>query len=58
MSVGMASGPIVSGGIAEIMDINSVFYFAGIMGLLGTGLFIWFTRHYTPLTEEYPLKQT
>ncbi len=46
MSVGMALGPIISGGIADWLNINSVFYFGAIMGLIGTGLFAWFTRHY------------
>ena len=44
MSIGMASGPIASGGIAQILDINWVFYFGGLMNLLGTLAFIWFTR--------------
>ncbi|MDD4875658.1 MAG: MFS transporter [Dehalococcoidales bacterium] len=44
MSIGMALGPIACGLIADIIDINSVFYFAGGMGLLGTIMFIWFTR--------------
>jgi len=45
-SIGMAFGPIISGGIAEVLNIDLVFYFGGIIGLLGTGLFIWFTRQY------------
>ena len=47
MSIGMASGPIASGGIAQLLNINWVFYFGGIMSLVGTGLFAWFTRHST-----------
>ena len=44
MSVGAAVGPIISGGIHDWLDINSVFYFGAIMGLIGTALFAWFTR--------------
>jgi len=44
MSIGMAIGPLLSGVIADFVSINSVFYFGAIMGLIGTGLFVWFTR--------------
>jgi multidrug resistance protein len=44
MSIGFAVGPTLSGVIADSVDINAVFYFGGIVGLIGTGLFIWFTR--------------
>jgi DHA1 family multidrug resistance protein-like MFS transporter len=44
MSIGMAVGPILGGLIADQVNINSVFYFGAGMGLLGTGLFTWFTR--------------
>ena len=44
MSIGMAIGPILGGIIADYININSVFYFAAAMGLLGTILFSWFTR--------------
>ena len=44
MSIGMTIGPLISGGIADAVNINSVFYFGGGVGLIGTGLFIWFTR--------------
>ena len=44
LSIGMAISPIISGGIADLANINSVFYFAASMGLIGTSLFIWFTR--------------
>jgi len=43
-SIGMAIGPLLSGVIADLVSINSVFYFGAIMGLIGTGLFVWFTR--------------
>jgi len=44
MGIGFAVGPTLSGVIVDSMDINAVFYFGGIVGLSGTGLFIWFTR--------------
>lgn len=44
MSIGMAVGPLLSGVIADTVDVNSVFYLGAVMVLLGTGLFIWFTR--------------
>ena len=44
MSIGMAIGPLLGGVIADFVSINSVFYFGASMGLIGTSLFIWFTR--------------
>ena len=46
MSIGMAIGPLISGVIHDMVDINSVFYFAAAMGLAGTSLFIWLTKDY------------
>jgi MFS family permease len=46
MSVGMAVGPIASGGISDALGVDAVFYFGAIMGLIGTALFAWFTRDY------------
>ena len=43
-SIGIAAGPLLSGVIADFTNINSVFYFAAAMGLVGTTLFIWFTK--------------
>ena len=43
-SIGMAIGPLLSGVIADLANINSVFYFGASMGLVGTSLFIWFTK--------------
>ena len=43
-STGMAIGPLLSGIIADFADINSVFYLAAVMVLVGTSLFTWFTR--------------
>ncbi|MBA7557470.1 hypothetical protein ES705_50228 [subsurface metagenome] len=46
MSIGMATGPLIGGVVADFVNINSVFYFAAGMGLAGTSLFIWFTKNY------------
>ena len=43
-SIGMAVGPIVGGVIADLVNIKTVFYFGAFMGLLGTGLFLGYTR--------------
>jgi len=44
MSIGMTIGPLLGGVAADFININSVFYFAAGMGLVGTSLFIWFTK--------------
>ncbi len=44
MSIGMAIGPIVAGVLADFVNIHSVFYFSAAIGLIGTTLFIWFTK--------------
>jgi len=44
MSLGMAAGPLLGGLVVSVLDITSVFYFAAGLGLLGIGLFVWFTR--------------
>jgi MFS family permease len=43
-SIGMGVGPLMGGVIADFVDINSVFYFGASVGVIGTGLFIWFAR--------------
>ncbi len=44
MGIGMAVGPPLSGIIAGLVSVNAVFYFGAVVGLIGAGLFIWFTR--------------
>ena len=46
MSIGLALVPIMAGGIADLLNIYSVFYLGAGIGLIGTALFIWFTRVY------------
>ena len=44
MSIGMAAGPLLSGVIADFVNIDSVFYFGAGIVLVGASLFCWFTR--------------
>ena len=44
MSIGMAIGPLVGGVIVDFLNIDSVFYFAAGVGLIGASLFAWFSR--------------
>ncbi|MBU2536377.1 MAG: MFS transporter [Chloroflexota bacterium] len=44
MSIGMAVGPILSGAIVDLININAAFYFNAGLALVGAGLFVWFTR--------------
>lgn len=46
MSIGMATGPLLGGVVADFVNIDSVFYLAAGMGLAGTSLFIWFTKEH------------
>lgn len=46
MNIGMALGPVVSGGVVDFAGLNSAFYFAATIGLIGTSFFIWFTRRH------------
>ena len=45
-SIGMAVGPLLSGVIADSVNVHSIFYFGASMVLVGTSLFIWFTKEY------------
>lgn len=46
MSLGMVIGPTLSGVIADSVDVNAVFYFGAAVGIIGTGLFAWFTKRH------------
>ena len=63
MNIGMALGPVISGSVVDLYGINSAFYFAGVAVMLGTSLFIWFTRslkqaQYEPITDTANLTKT
>jgi len=44
MSLGMAAGPIIGGLVMDSLGIIAVFLASALLGLVGTGLFSWFTR--------------
>jgi len=43
-SIGMTIGPSMGGLVADLTNLNSVFYLGAGVGLIGTGLLSWFTR--------------
>lgn len=43
MSAGMMLGPVLAGGLAEIIGLRGLFVFAGVVGLIGTAAFGWLT---------------
>lgn len=43
-SIGMAIRPLLGGVIVDLLNVNSAFYFAARVALLGTSLFSWFTK--------------
>jgi multidrug resistance protein len=49
MQIGNGFGPILLGGIADFMGLESAFYAAAVILVLGTAAFIWFSRGYSPL---------
>jgi len=44
-SLGMAAGPLVGGFFLDAIGLNIVFYTTGIIAVISTALFIWFTRY-------------
>ncbi len=52
MQFGHGLGPVVLGSIVDFMGIESAFYAAAIILLLGTFVFIWFSRGYSPPVAE------
>ncbi|MQY67321.1 MAG: MFS transporter [Dehalococcoidia bacterium] len=52
MQIGMGFGPILLGSIVDFMGIESAFYSAAIILLLGIAAFIWFTRGHSPPVNE------
>ena len=43
-SLGMGVGPLLGGLIYDFISVNSAFYFGAAVGVIGTGLFVWFAR--------------
>lgn len=52
MQIGMVAGPILLGSIVDFMGIESAFYSAAIVLMLGIAAFIWFTREQSPKTTS------
>jgi len=52
MQIGNGVGPILLGGIVDFMGIESAFYSAAIILLMGIAAFIWFTRGHSPPVNE------
>lgn len=52
MQIGMGFGPILLGSIVDFMGIESAFYSAAIVLLMGTAAFIWFTRGHSPPVNQ------
>lgn len=52
MQVGMGFGPIMLGGIVDFMGVESAFYSAAIILVMGIAAFIWFTRGHSPPVNE------
>jgi len=46
MGIGQAIGPIMSGAIADWLNLDYVFYVGAALSIIGTILFGWFTRQY------------
>lgn len=61
MSAGMMLGPVLAGGLAEIVGLRSLFVFSGAVGILGTVAFGWLTAEHrtAPVpAPEFVEKQT
>jgi MFS family permease len=56
MSAGMMLGPVLAGGLAEIIGLRGLFVFAGVVGVSGTAAFGWLTtEHDTTITSTAEL---
>ncbi|MFQ6061634.1 MAG: MFS transporter [Methanosarcinales archaeon] len=53
MSIGWATGPLMSGILLDLFGLRSIFYFGGIIGIIGTGVFYLFiyTKRNKPLNK-------
>jgi DHA1 family multidrug resistance protein-like MFS transporter len=55
MGVGMGVGPIIAGWIEGLIGLKAVFYWGGLICLVGTALFFLFTRSYRDRREPAEL---
>jgi multidrug resistance protein len=56
MQIGNGVGPILLGGVVDFMGIESAFYSAAVILLLGIATFIWFGRGYSPPVSKPELR--
>lgn len=49
MSAGMMLGPVLAGGLAELIGLRGLFLFSGTVGVLGTAAFGWLTAEHRVL---------
>jgi DHA1 family multidrug resistance protein-like MFS transporter len=47
MTIGQGTGPILLGGIVDVVGVEAAFYYGGTIPLIGIALFVWFTRNYS-----------
>jgi DHA1 family multidrug resistance protein-like MFS transporter len=47
MTIGQGVGPILLGGVVDVLGVEAAFYYGGTIPLIGIVLFVWFTRNYT-----------
>ena len=41
MSMGMMLGPVLAGGLTEVIGLRGLFLFSGMVGIIGTASFSW-----------------
>ena len=46
MTIGQGAGPILLGGVVDVLGVEAAFYYGGTIPLIGIALFLWFTRNY------------
>jgi MFS family permease len=51
MGIGMGIGPIIAGWVEGMIGLKAVFYWGGLICLVGTALFFLFTRNYRDRRE-------
>jgi DHA1 family multidrug resistance protein-like MFS transporter len=47
MTIGQGAGPILLGGVVDVLGVEAAFYYGGTIPIIGIVLFVWLTRNYT-----------
>jgi DHA1 family multidrug resistance protein-like MFS transporter len=47
MTIGQGTGPILLGGVVDMLGVEAAFYYGGTIPIIGIALFVWFTRNYS-----------